>query len=280
MILSDAEKHEITKLLTRIYQEILAIETEHELLAGEGDMRQRIEHFHDVVRLVFSEDTAAIEGSPRLSTEMLAYDMQCLRYVQQQPTAPFKAGGHKRSASTDLTTTTPNITTTPKRISRTQREQLSRLYQHYAVLYAALLKPVADNDFEDRMHHLDEDVRDINSLIDALENSAPNASQIAGLAAMIEDAQLRSEMQAFLQAGGLQKKSTVKKLITYLKQRKKDKDAAISALDKAHMGFATSQLAVYEHSKDLLKTLAEKGMNLIGKFVQNAVEQTQRQMGR
>lgn len=279
MKLSKAEQEEITKLLTRIYQEIHAIESEYELRTGGGDMRCRIEYFHDAIRAFFSGNTTA----SRLKVELLAYDLKCLRYVEENPLAPFTPEGGALSPKTAVVVQGPGLMTQGKKANRATREQLSELYQHYGVLFAALLKIIADEDFEERTHNLDEDVRDIHEIMQTMQQLT---SQVAGMDKLVtlvnhlEDGQLRAELTAFMQAGKAHNPADIKKLLNYLKQRIKEKDQERKSLDKAHMDFASTQLALFEAARDMIKSLASRGMNLVGKFVEASVAQTRREMGR
>ena len=278
MKLSQAEQEQLTSLLTRLYQELCEIETQHELLAGEGDFRPRIDYFHDAIRAFFSQNAKDREEGGRLCVENLAYDLSCLRYLQEKPFSSFKPQGQSHSPKTDLIEVKQLPTAQKGRPDRATRERISELYQHYAVLFAALLKPLADKDFLQRTDELNQDVKEINTVMQSLKNG--NIQSINEAIQHIEDPQLRGELIAFIQHGGLKQKEQVNKLIQYLKDQKTKRDAKISTIDKAHMQYATSQLAVYETSKDLLKNLASKGMNLVGKFVEASISQTRREMGR
>ncbi len=278
MKLSAAEQEQLTSLLTRLYQEICEIETQHELLAGEGDFRPRIDYFHDAVRAFFSQDPAALEDGGRLNVENLAYDLSCLRYLQENPLSPFKPKGRQLSPSSDLMVINQMPASSRTRPDRATRERISELYQHYAVLFAALLKPLADNDFLQRTDELNHDVKEINDVIKQLQGKSIEAINEA--VAHVEDPMLRGELLAFIQQGGLKQKDQIDKLIQYLKEHKTKRDAAIKLIDNAHMQYAVSQLAVYENSKDMIKNLASKGMNLVGKFVEASISQTRREMGR
>src|SRR5690606_15911414 len=90
MKLSPAEQDSLIQLLTRIYLDIVAVETEFKLMTGEGDFRPRIEYFHDAVRAFSSQDPAHMQPGGRLSVELLAYDVSCLRFLASMPLAPFK----------------------------------------------------------------------------------------------------------------------------------------------------------------------------------------------
>ena len=76
------------------------------------------------------------------------------------------------------------------------------------------------------------------------------------------------------------KKDNLTKLMQFLKGHAKDKDKEIAAIEEAHMNYVMSQLGVFEGSKELLKKMAAQGMNLVGKFVENAIADSKREMGR
>lgn len=283
MKLSASEQEQITALLTRIHQEIMAIEEEHNLLAGEGDFRARIEYFHDAVRAFFAQDQAALADGGRLSVEHLAYDVSCLRYLQAKPLAPFKPHGKTLSASTGVIDVAQSLTVAAKRPDRTLRERLSELYRHYAVLFAALLKPVADKDFMARTDSVNQDVAEMNTVAQELQKFLKNKGSLEALMAAVshvEDPELHHALMTFLHAGKHKKHSDIEKLLAHLKGEKQRCDKQAAAIDKAHMQYAMSQLAIYEESKDMLKSLAGKGMNLVGKFVEASISQARREMGR
>lgn len=279
MKLSEAEQEQLVSLLTRLYQELCEIEDQHELFVDEGDFRPRIDYFHDAIRAFFSKDHTARENGGRLNVERLAYDISCLRYLQEKPLASFKPAGRNFSPKTDLVEINQLPAAKSARPDRTTRERISELYQHYAVLFAAILKPLADKDFLQRTDELNNDIKEINSVMESLKNGS-SIQQVNEAIQHVEDPQLRGELTAFIQHGGLKDKAQINKLIQYLREHKTRRDTAIAAIDKAHMQYATGQLAVYENSKDLIKNLASKGMNLVGKFVEASISQTRREMGR
>jgi hypothetical protein len=279
MKLSPHEQEQIISLMTRMYTEICAIEAEFDLFIGEGDFRPRIEYFHDAIRAYFSQDAKAREEGGRLTVEWLAYDIQCLRYIQSMPLSPFTPKGGMQSASSDLVTLDHNLVTKPKRPDRKTKENLVELYQHYAVLFAALLKPLADHDYHDRIDDLVHDVRDITAIIQQLEGKG-NTALIAQLAQHLEDDQLRGEVLAFLKQEKAKTTENNSKMITYLKGHIKKKDSNIKTIEDAHLNYALSQLAVFEASRDMLKKMAGRGMNLVGKFVENSIAATRQEMGR
>lgn len=279
MKLSESEQEQLVSLLTRLYQELCEIETQHELFAGEGDFRPRIDYFHDAIRAFFAQDAAAREEGGRLGVEQLAYDLSCLRYLQEKPLSSFKPEVQNLSPRTDIVEVNQLPASKRARPDRTTRERISELYQHYAVLFAAILKPLADRDFLQRTDELNQDVKEINTVIQQLQGEG-GIEAINEAIHHVENPQLRNELIAFVQHGGLKQKEQINKLIQYLKDQKRARDGKIGTIDKAHMQYAVNQLAVYEASKDLLKNLASKGMNLVGKFVEASISQTRREMGR
>lgn len=275
MKVNSKDQESIVALLTEIYLEIVEIEEKFKLIAGGGDMRPRIDYFHDAVRAFTSGGT----HHPRLRVELLAYDLQCLRYIERMPLAPFREGGENRSPSQEVMTLDADLTTTGNRPDRKIRTRISELYQHYAVMFAALLKPAADHDFQERTETLNNDARDVQAIIQQFETKI-DVNIIAKLTQHLDEGELRVILTTFLQQKRQQNKDDVKKLTGHLKNHIKQKDIQIQSIDKAHLGFATTQLAIFEDSKDLLKKLATQGMNLVGKFVEASVADTKQQMGR
>lgn len=280
---SPSEQEQIVALLTRLYSDICVVETEFGLLIGEGDFRPRIEYFHDAIRALTSQDAKAREKGGRLSVEMLSYDVSCLRYIHSMPLSPFKPHAANLSPSADMVKLDEHLVPTARRPDRVTKERLAELYQRYGVLFAALLKPFADADYADRTDDLNHDVRDINHIIHECERMASSKGDAAAIRTFIEhldDDELRRELQAYMQQGGHLAKENMKKLILYLKGKIHGKDKEINAIDRAHLDYAMAQLGIYEGSKDLLKKMAGQGMNLVGKFVEDSIAKTRREMGR
>lgn len=283
MKLSDKEQEQLIGLLTRLYDEIGSIEDEYKLFIGEGDFRPRIEYFHDAIRDYSAQNASAREEGGRLTVEWLAYDMQCLRYLQSMPLSPFTPKGGLQSASSEMVPLDHKLVAKAKRPDRTTKERLIELYQNYAVLFAALLKPIADFDYHERVDELNNDVKDINAIIQQFEGllaGKKNINTIAQLAHHLEDEQLQGEVIAFLQKKAAKTTENIKKMIGYLKTHTKKKDKHIKTIEDAHLNYALAQLAVFEASRDLLKKMAGQGMNLVGKFVENSIADTKRDMGR
>jgi hypothetical protein len=163
------------------------------------------------------------------------------------------------------------------------RERICELYQHYSVLFAALLKPIADRDYLDRVDDLDQDVKDLHGLIAQLEAVVGGKGSLEKVMAAIqhlEEEGLRHELLQFMQAQKYKKKDNVQRLATFLKEHVARKDKEIAGIDAAHMNYALAQLGIFEGSRDMLKKMAAGGMNLVGKFVENAMAESRKDLGR
>ncbi len=284
MKLSPTEQDALIALLTRIYTDLHEIETQYHLLAGENDFRPRIEHFHDAVRAFSSQDVSHQEPGGRLSIEMLSYDLSCLRFLQTMPLASFKPHGAMYSPGTEVVSVgEKDLTVKAGRPSRQTRERICELYQNYAVLFAAMLKPMADRDYLDRVDDLDQDVKDLHALISelkAMEAGKGSVEKVLAAIQHLEEEGLRHELMAFMQGEKHKKKDNITKLMAFLKEHIAQKDKESAGIDAAHMNYVMAQLGIFEGARDLLKKMASQGMNLVGKFVENAMAESKRDLGR
>ena len=284
MKLSPSETESIILLLTRIYTDILVLEEEFNLLVGEGDFRPRIEYFHDAIREVSTQDPNHIVAGGRLSVELLAYDLAALRYIGSKPLASFKPHGDAMSASTAvMAPVNREIELRRARPDRAVRDRIVDLYQHYAVLFAALFKPFADRDYFEKTENVSHDMDDLQSLIKEfamLAKGKGSQERIGEDINHIDDDSLRHELLNFMHLQKHKQKDNLDKLIQFLKAQNAKKDKEIKEIDKAHLNYSLAQLAIYEESKDMIKKMAKSGMNLVGKFVEASIEQSKRDMGR
>jgi hypothetical protein len=278
MKLSQGEQESIVSLLTRLYLDICELETHFQFLVGQGDFRPRIEYFHDAIRAFTSKNSKEREAGGRLSVEILAYDLGCLRFLQSSPLASFKPHADVLSPHTDMIKLDGGLMPTNARPGHVERERLSELYQRYAVLFAALLKPFADSDFHHRIDDMNQDVGAIEMIIQQLKGKL-NEGKLTDLAQHLHDEGLRQALIHFLQHKPY-KKEEIKRLIQRLKDKSAGKDKDIAVVGKAHLDYAMAQLAIYEDAKDMVKKLAQQGMNLVGKFVESSIAETRREMGR
>lgn len=284
MKLSSKEQDALIGMLTRIYTDLFEIETQYRLMAGENDFRPRIEHFHDAVRAYSSQEAEHVQPGGRLSIELLAYDLSCLRYLQSMPLASFKPhGGVFSAASSPVAVGDKDLLVKAGRPSRQTRERICELYQHYAVLFAALLKPLADRDYLDRVDDLNLDVKDLhqlNSQLEGLLSGKGSVEKVMEAIAHLEEEGLRYELAQFMQGQKYKKKDNIAMLMAFLKEHVGRKDKEIASIDAAHMNYVLAQLGIFESSKDVLKQMATQGMNLVGKFVENAMAESRKDLGR
>ena len=63
-------------------------------------------------------------------------------------------------------------------------------------------------------------------------------------------------------------------------QIEKGLNAEQKKLEQSHMSYATGQLAIYEESKETIKRLGQQGLNLAGKFVEQAMSAAGKGHGR
>jgi hypothetical protein len=284
MKLSSSDQQSIVSLLTRFCHEIAPVENTHGLKVGGGDFRPRIEYFHDAVRAFSSGDASARNDGGRLSVEALAYDVVTLRQLQSKPLTQIHPHAHGLSPQTDLMQVAPgSIAPTSAKPDRAVREQLGELYQNYAVLFSALLRPIAEQDYQERTDELNEEVEEVDQLIAELQKLRGGKGRVdtlANLAAHLASDELRILVTTFIQKGTYKRKEDIDKLIAYLKVRVDQDDKDVKTLDDSHKNYVMSQLALYEASRDMLKKMASSGMNLVGNFVQNALRDNQQGRGR
>ena len=271
MKFSAKDQETLVQILARFYQEIHTIESEYALLIGRGDLRPRIEFFHDAVRALTQPQHHAT-GADRLSVERLAYDVQMLRYLSDKPLASFPGAAHTGPTQQQLVPTSPGLVPVARKPDREIREQLGELYRQYGVLFSALLKPAADRDYLDRSEALAEDASEIKQLTEALTQGGNEAET---LVQHLNDTALQRELLAFLKKSKGKRSAALSGVLAKLKREIQDKTQSLQAVDKAHHTYATSQLGIYENAKDTLKKMAAHGMNLVGAFVEASIRNQQ-----
>jgi hypothetical protein len=142
-----------------------------------------------------------------------------------------------------------------------------------------LLKPFADNDFHERTDTANQDVSTLLGLVAQFEKGS-SAAALTDSVNHLEANDLRMLLQRFIVSGKGKKAPEVKKMLALLKEEIKKKNKEIKTVEKAHMDYGLAQLGLYEASKDTVKKMAASGMNLVGNFVEKAMAETRREMGR
>lgn len=278
MAIGDQSQVAIIELMHGKYHQILTIEGAWGIRLTEGDMRPRIEHFHDAVRALTSGEADLYAKHSRLSVEHLAYDLSLLRQVQNKPVGTINRSTEK--STSDALVRMGEAGAGPMRMPPSGvRMELASLYRSYTVFFAALFAEVADRNYQSRSDVIDETVGDlavIEEVLDQLIAGKITAAQAMQGLMHVERDDLRERLQAMLARKGLsaREKQEARALLGTIE---KGLDKEKKDLDTAHLNYRTGQLAVYEDTKDLVKQLAAQGLNLAGKFVENTMAKGQGQ---
>ena len=282
--LNAREQGDLVRLLTKIYNEIKEIELEHGIIAGEGDFRPRIDYFHDAVRAFTSKNPQDSERGGRLSVELLSYDVSCLRHIVGTPTALIKSAAKALSPHTHPIQRDSKlpVPVAPRRPERHAREKLSELYTHYAILFSALLKAPSDNNYQSRIEDLNaayEELAEFAQKAEAAEKKGTIESLETSLV-LIDDPELRRKIQQIIARKQTPKAKKLETIRQETRQAQERIDREIAVIESAHLAYGMAQLGIYEDGKDVVKQLAQRGMNLVGKFVEASLAQTRHDLGR
>lgn len=275
MAFSGKEQVAIVELMSAKYAQILGIEQEWRIRLHEGDMRPRIEHFHDAVRALTSGEADIYEKNSRLSVEHLAYDIGQLRIAQDKPVGKINRAIEK-SAGSAIVKRGQAGASQAKLPPQAVRAQISALYKDYTVFFAALFAEIADRNYQARVDAIDGNVEDLALLEEIIKQLA--AGKLTTAQAMeeimhVERDDLRERLQDMLARKSVTA-AEKQKIFNTLGLIQSNLDKEKKNLETAHLHYATGQLAVYEEAKDTIKRLNQMGMNLAGKFVENAMQQT------
>lgn len=270
-----SDKQALIPIMNGQYERISAIEAQWDIRFREGDQRPRIEYFHDAVRALTSGEVSPYDKNTRLSVEYLAYDLSQLRQIQGNPVGR----AHRASSSDEMMKHTPNALSTSKPgggPDRVVRQELGQLYKDYTVLFAALFAEIADMNFQSRSEEVDAMVTDISVIEQVLEQLANGQIDKRQAMTMLEQVESDTLRQSTLQAvaGQTIRHAEQERMTAQLRHYENQLENEKQQADKAHLSYVTSQLAVYEEARDTVKRLAAQGMNLAGKFVENAINQS------
>lgn len=259
----------LINILNGIYSEIHSIEEQLQIRIDESDFRPRIEYFHDAVRAL----TTGSIGSKRLSVEFLSYDVAMLRYIQANPLARPKGSKLNLSPGTALITGNEPEYITGR--NSTVKAQLIDLYKNYSVLFVALLSEPADHDYYSKVESCNEEVENIAVIQKAAKAAARNESSEVNIEDILhqymDDPNLARKILA--QIGGNAKKAKAGDALKKLSEMMKAADKKIKDVEQAHFTYRTSQLAIYENARDVVRKMAVSGMNIVGNFVESAVQE-------
>lgn len=257
---SSSSKDALLPLLARLYEEIRAIEIEQELWAGPDDYRPRIERFHDAIR-AYTSGISPYDANSRLSIEALAADMEGLRAIQANPLAKLP-GGKRLAPGTRVAVRKPASVGQTRPSGRAVRSELAERYKQYAVMFAALLAESADMNHQSRMEEQDATVTDLAQLQQAIKGK--------------KRVNLQKEAQAILDELGIVQQlprgqvdpATADKAIKALLAQA---DAVQAGLEQAHLTWLSGQLALYQDGKEVVKKLQQHGLQMAGRFLQEAM---------
>ena len=269
-----AEQQALVTLLNRIYGEIRAIEEQWDIRVSESDFRPRIEYFHDAIRALTAGGGHGYEKSGRLSVEFLAYDIGMLRHIQERPMA--KPRGAKLAHPPGSVTLPATAASFTVKGDSSVRYELSDRYKSYSVLFVALLSDTADRNYQNRLNECNSEVEELARLEKKVRQAANNKDVTIDLQALAEEHLDEPDLIRRLLAGAGKAKLKASEALRAGKEIMAANDRQIKTIEKAHFTYATSQLAIYEGARDVVKKMATSGMNIVGDFVQNAVSEAAR----
>lgn len=266
-----SEAQSLITLMDRQYREIRDIEAGLSIMGKEGDFRPRIEYYHDAVRALTSEEDDHLGKDSRLAVERLAYDITMLRHITAKPLTAGRGKGHY-SPHTDLSMgeEAPGAGS-----PRETKQRLGQLYKDYTVLFAAIFAEKADKNANARIEEANstiEDCHTMQALLEELAQGEVTLTEVVAMAQHMESDGLRKAVNQLLQQKGMQK-AILQQAAARLNETAKTLDKDIKDINKAAMNYASGQLLAYEESKDTVKRLASQGLNIAGKFVENAMAQ-------
>ena len=276
----EREQDAILTLMQGKYEHILPIEAEWGIRFVEGDMRPRIEHFHDAVRALTS-GANIFDKASRLSVEHLAYDLSQLRQIQSRPVGQVNRTSDK-STGDALVTLDARGKAPPRLPPQSVRQELVQHYRDYTVFFAALFAPVADRNFKAREDEIEGNLVDLSlveEVVEALASGQMEVSTALKELDHVEQDDLRERIQKLLMSRKLsaREKQEAQAMVAAIGKNLKSERKRV---DTAHTNYLTAQLAVYEESRDMIKKLAGAGMNLAGKFLETAVRNAGQGRGR
>lgn len=260
------------------YGRIAEIEKKWGIRFREGDMRPRIEYFHDAVRALISGEVDLYAKHSRLSIEHLAYDVAQLRKIQAKPGGSISKAS-ELSAEDALATQDDVKYRSCRGPDRAAKRELAELYKDYTVLFTALFVETADMNYQVRCDEIDETVQDIGTIeniLDKLVNGNLTMDQAMDMLDHIEHDQLHDMIVQAIQ-GQTIRHAEQEAITERLQAFQGHLDAEKATIEQAHTNYAMGQLAVYEQSKETVKRLAKQGLNIAGKFVEGAMSRAQGQ---
>ncbi len=262
----------LLSLMQGKYADIREIETRYQIFGHEGDYRSRIEYYHDAVRALHSDYEDGLSKHSRLSVERLAYDAEMLRIITARP---LVAGRGEQHFSTSDAISADGMAGSNLRPDRRTKQELTQLYRDYTVFFVAIMMPKADENNTARKEESDiliEDCYRLENLLNQLSSGSLDIGAVVKAANMMEHEGLRQKIMMLLN-NGIPSKGELTQASQSVQQARHSVQHDVQAMDAAAMRFSSSQLMVYEESRDTVKKLASQGLNIAGKHTGTAIQQ-------
>ncbi len=270
------EQQQLIALLRSLYQEILPLEQELGLLLSDRDQRPRVDYFYDAPRALMDAAMPSALRLERLSLEWLAYDAVAIRYLENKPLSALQPHQRYQSPETRLSKRKSGELQTKRSANREDKDVLSRLYLRFGVAFVALFKPFVDRDHRALVEELEvtaQEISDVKAGVDALGQGTISAAALEDMAAHCHNELITKLIRALLEKQRYKQSENIKSALNVLTAEIAKKDTQIVDVQRAHLNFATSQLALYETGKDVVKQLANQGLNVAGQHLDQAMTQ-------
>lgn len=268
------EQEAIVSLLIGQYDQILPIEAQWGIRFKEGDMRPRIDYFHDAVRAFTAGERRDTKDS-RLSVEHIAYDISQLHLIQEKPLGLLNRGTEKSPSGALVKTGEGLMASSQGKTPPTGvRMDLKQYYRSYTVFFTALLSEAADRNYFARCEEMDETIADIGlieTIIEQLASGRLSVKEAQDELGNVTHDDLRTRMQAAMARKKMSspEKAQVSEMLAKIEQGLKTQRAG---LDKSHLQLATTKMAIFHDSKDVVKDLMASGLNVAGKYLASAMQ--------
>jgi hypothetical protein len=265
-----ANKQSLLPLMHGKYVQIRELEIQYHIFGHEGDYRPRIEYFHDAVRALGGDEDDGQTKHSRLAAERLAYDIEMLRYISARP-ATAGRGDHHFSTGDALVA--EGMQGRESRMDRQIKQELGQHYKDYTVYFAAVMVDFMEDNILSRKEESDlliQDCYNLESLLTDLAKGSIDVTMMMKAASQLEHDGLRHKIQSML-AQGVPDKQQLTNAVAFVQSARNQIKAEMVEMDKAGMRFVSSQLMVYEQSRDMVKKMAAQGMNIAGKHTAQTI---------
>ena len=279
---NNQKRQSLIAVMNGIYDDLTALEREHGLFVGDGDLRPRIDYFHDVVRLSTDNPDRVYDEHSRLSVEHLAYDLSCLRYLMDHPVAPLGHIKEVRIPKAEVKEKQAVVERAPQYASvpPKTRADIAEKYKNYTVLFAALFAETADMNFHSRVEENNAEVEALahaQHVLSEIMQGQLTEAEVQVALEHVHDEEIKTQLMAALHERGKQKRARANAVHHWLQGQMDGVDQMTAQINGAHTEFLSGQMMLYQDSKIMVQHLAAQGLNLAGQHLENAMNQS---MGR